>query len=45
MGMCTPVVVMFFVPDVNKIAAVPSAAHALDSAGVMGPWGSPKAHL
>jgi hypothetical protein len=37
MGMCTPVVVMFFVPDVNKIAAVPSAAHALDSAGVMGP--------
>jgi len=36
---------MFFVPDVNKIAAVPSAAHALGSAGVMGPWGSPKAHL
>ena len=31
--MCTPVVVMFFVPaaDVNKMAAVPiaSAAHAL----------------
>ena len=36
---------MFFVPAVNKIAAVPSAAHALGSAGAMGPWGSPKAHL
>ena len=35
--MCTPIVVMFFVPDVNKIAAVPSAAHALGYAGVTGP--------
>ena len=41
--MCTPVVVIFVVPDVIKIAAVPIAAqwHALGSAGVMGPWGSP----
>ena len=37
MALCTPVVVMFFVPDVNKIAEVPIAAHALGSAGVMGP--------
>ena len=36
---------MIFVPDVNKTAAMPSAAHALGSAGAMGPWGSPKAHL
>ena len=43
--MCTPVVVTFCVPDVNKIAAAPSAAHALGSAGAMGPWGSPKAHV
>ena len=43
--MCTPVVVIFFVPAVNKIGAVHSAAHALGSAGVMGPWGSHKAHL
>ena len=42
-----PVVVMILVPDVNKIAAIPSAAqcHALGPAGVMGQWGLPKAHL
>ena len=43
--MCTPVFVMCFVPDVNEIAAVPIATHALGFAGVMGPWGSPKAHV
>ena len=36
---------MILVPDVNKIAAIPSAAHALGSASVMGQWGSPKAHF
>ena len=43
--MCMPVVVMILVPDVNKIAAINIAAHAVGSAGVMGQWGSPRAHL
>ena len=43
--MCMPIVVMIFVPDVNKIGAIPIATHALGSAGVLGPWKSHKAHL
>ena len=43
--MCMPIVVMICVPDVNKIGAIPSATHALGSAGVLGPWKSHKAHL